>query len=90
MKILKIPGDFIAVKFLPEDKVSSGGIHIPDTEIQAIRTAEVLLLGEKLSEPEIKVGNKVIVSIYDTYGQKIMVNGDEVRIFPTSAIMAIV
>lgn len=86
---LKPIGDVIACKEIEESRISKQGLHLPDISVQDVITCEVTHLGTSMSESSLKIGDKILVRIYDS-SPYINLNGDKLRMYPTKAILAIV
>jgi len=94
MKIQPL-ADRIMVKVLEAEKMTKGGIIIPDTAKEKPQEAEVMAVGKgkvsdegKTISPEVKVGDKVLFGKYS--GTEINVDGKEYLILKEEDILAIV
>jgi len=86
--------DRVIVKRLEEERVSQGGIIIPDTaaekpmkgEIIAVGTGKLLENGE-VRKLDIKKGDKILFGKYS--GTEVKVNGQDVLVMREDDIMAV-
>ncbi|MDX2164208.1 MAG: co-chaperone GroES [Gammaproteobacteria bacterium] len=86
--------DRVIVKRLEEERVSQGGIIIPDTaaekpmkgEIIAVGTGKLLENGE-IRKLDIKKGDKILFGKYS--GTEVKVNGQDVLVMREDDIMAV-
>lgn len=86
--------DRVIVKRLEEERVSQGGIIIPDTaaekpmkgEILAIGTGKLLETGE-IRKLDVKKGDKILFGKYS--GTEVKVNGQDVLVMREDDIMAV-
>ena len=85
---MKLLGDKIAVKELPKGERKERGLYLPGDHIQNVFEAEITHVGHEVSEDALKVGTKVLVSIYES-SPKIRHNDDELRIYDTEKVLAI-
>jgi chaperonin GroES len=86
--------DRVAVRRLEEERMTAGGIVIPDTAAEKPIRGEVIAVGNgKIldngdSRPlDVKVGNKVLFTKYS--GTEIKVDGKEILVMREDDIMAI-
>ena len=95
MSNIKPLHDRVVIKRMEEEKLSAGGIVIPDSatekpikgEVVAVGTGKVLDNGQ-VRAPQVKVGDKVLFGKYS--GQTVKVDGDELLVMREEDIMAIV
>jgi len=92
---IKPLADRVLVKRLESvEEQKIGGIIIPDTAKEKPQEAEVVAIGPgkleegKRVEPEVKVGDKVLIGKYS--GTEVKVDGDEYLIMREDDILAIV
>ncbi|HEV2613097.1 MAG TPA: co-chaperone GroES [Gammaproteobacteria bacterium] len=86
--------DRVIVKRLEEERVSQGGIIIPDTaaekpmkgEIVAIGTGKLLENGD-IRKLDVKKGDKILFGKYS--GTEVKVNGQDVLVMREDDIMAV-
>lgn len=86
--------DRVIVKRLEEERVSQGGIIIPDTaaekpmkgEVLAIGTGKLLETGE-IRKLDVKKGDKILFGKYS--GTEVKVNGQDVLVMREDDIMAV-
>ena len=90
---LKPLADRVVVKPLEREKVSKGGVVLPDTVKEKPQEGEVIAVGGgKLTDEgkrmpmDVKVGDIVIYAKYG--GTEIKINGDELMILRESDILA--
>lgn len=86
---MKLLGDKVAVVECVRKDRKERGLYLPQDHIQTIFEATVRFIGSELSEPDIKVGDKVLVKIYDS-SPKIRFNDEELRIYDTDKVIALV
>ena len=74
--------DRVVIKRMEEEKVSAGGIVIPDTATEKPIKGEVVAVGEgkaldngSLRAPKVKVGDKVLFGKYS--GTEVKLDGEE-------------
>ena len=87
--------DRVIVKRMEEERMSAGGIVIPDSatekpsrgEILAVGNGKILENGEKRAL-DIKVGDKVLFGKYS--GTEVKVDGEELLVMKEDDIMAVV
>ncbi len=87
--------DRVIVKRLEEEKVSSGGIVIPDSATEKPIRGEVLAAGDgkilddgKVRPIAVKVGDKVLFGKYS--GTDVKVDGDELLVLREDDIVAVI
>ena len=92
---IKPLADRVLVKRLESDEEQKvGGIIIPDTAKEKPQEAEVVAVGPgkleegKRVEPEVKVGDKVLIGKYS--GTEVKMDGEEYLIMREDDILAIV
>ena len=86
--------DRVVIKRMEEEKLSAGGIVIPDTatekpikgEVVAVGTGKVLDNGQ-LRAPSVKVGDKVLFGKYS--GTEVKLDGTEYLVVKEDDILAI-
>lgn len=86
--------DRVIVKRLEEERVSQGGIIIPDTAAEKPSKGEILAIGAgKLLESgeirklDVKKGDKILFGKYS--GTEVKVNGQDVLVMREDDIMAV-
>jgi len=87
--------DRVIVKRMEEERMSAGGIVIPDSatekpirgEVLAVGNGKILENGEK-RELDIKVGDKILFGKYS--GTEVKVEGEELLVMREEDIMAVV
>lgn len=87
--------DRVIVKRMEEERVSTGGIVIPDSaaekpirgEIVAVGNGKILESGEK-RELDVKAGDKVLFGKYS--GTEVKVDGEELLVMREDDIMAVI
>ena len=87
--------DRVIVKRMEEERMSAGGIVIPDSatekpirgEVLAVGNGKILESGEKRAL-DIKVGDKILFGKYS--GTEIKVDGEELLVMREEDIMAVV
>ena len=87
--------DRVIVKRMEEERMSAGGIVIPDSatekpirgEVLAVGNGKILENGEK-RELDIKVGDKILFGKYS--GTEVKVDGEELLVMREEDIMAVV
>ena len=87
--------DRVVIKRMEEEKMSAGGIVIPDTATEKPIKGEVVAVGEgkaldngSLRAPKVKAGDKVLFGKYS--GQTVKVNGDELLVMKEDDLFAVV
>lgn len=84
---LKPLGDRVVIKQVEAEEKTKSGIVIPTTAKEQPQIAEVLAIGEEVTE-ELKVGDKVIFSKYG--GTEVKIDGEELTILKLEDILAVV
>ncbi len=84
---LKPLGDRVVIKQVEAEEKTKSGIVIPTTAKEQPQIAEVLAIGEEITE-ELKVGDKVIFSKYG--GTEVKLDGEELTILKLEDILAVV
>jgi chaperonin GroES len=87
--------DRVIVKRMEEERVSTGGIVIPDSaaekpirgEIVAVGNGKILESGDK-RELDVKAGDKVLFGKYS--GTEVKVDGEELLVMREDDIMAVI
>ena len=87
--------DRVIVKRMEEERMSAGGIVIPDSatekpirgEVLAVGNGKILENGEK-RELDIKVGDKILFGKYS--GTEVKVEGEELLVMREEDIMAVI
>jgi chaperonin GroES len=87
--------DRVIIKRMEEERVSAGGIVIPDSATEKPSRGEVVAVGNgKISENgdvrplDLKVGDKVLFGKYS--GSEVKVDGEELLVMREDEIMAVV
>jgi chaperonin GroES len=87
--------DRVIVKRLEEERVSAGGIVIPDTAAEKPVQGKVVAVGKgKILEDgsvralDVKVGDKILFGKYS--GTEVKVDGDELVVMREEDVMAII
>jgi len=87
--------DRVVIKRMEEEKVSAGGIVIPDSATEKPIKGEVVAVGAgkaldngSTRAPAVKVGDKVLFGKYS--GQTVKVDGEELLVMREEDIMAVV
>ena len=87
--------DRVVIKRMEEEKVSAGGIVIPDSATEKPIKGEVIAVGGgkvldngQLRVPQVKVGDKVLFGKYS--GTEVKVDGEDLIIMKESDILGIV
>ena len=87
--------DRVIIKRLEEEKVSAGGIVIPDSATEKPIKGEVLAVGNgKILESgdkrplDLKVGDKVLFGKYS--GTEVKVDGEELLVMREEDVMAVI
>jgi chaperonin GroES len=87
--------DRVIVKRLEEEKVSAGGIVIPDSATEKPIRGEVMAAGEgkilddgKVRPMAVKVGDKVLFGKYS--GTEVKVEGEELLVLREDDIVAVI
>lgn len=83
---LKPLGDRVVIKQVEAEEKTKSGIVIPTTAKEQPQIAEVLAIGEEVTE-ELKVGDKVIFSKYG--GTEVKIDGQELTILKLEDILAV-
>ncbi|OKH19833.1 co-chaperone GroES [Hydrococcus rivularis NIES-593] len=88
-------GDRVFVKVSPSEEKTAGGILLPDTAKEKPQIGEVVAVGPgkrnddgSRSEPEVKVGDKVLYSKYA--GTDVKLGGEDYVLLSEKDILAIV
>ena len=87
--------DRVVIKRMDEEKMSAGGIVIPDSATEKPIKGEVIAVGEgkaldngSVRAPKVKAGDKVLFGKYS--GTTVKVDGDELLVMREEDIMAVV
>ena len=87
--------DRVVIKRMEEEKLSAGGIVIPDSATEKPIKGEVVAVGEgkvfdngNVRAPKVKVGDKVLFGKYA--GQAVKVDGDELLVIREDEIFAVI
>ena len=87
--------DRVVIKRMEEEKMSAGGIVIPDTATEKPIKGEIVAVGEgkaldngSLRAPKVKVGDKVLFGKYS--GTEVKMNGIEYLVVREDDIFAII
>ena len=87
--------DRVVIKRMEEEKLSAGGIVIPDSATEKPIKGEVIAVGPGKAldngthrAPGVKVGDKVLFGKYS--GTTVRVEGDEILVMREEDIMAVV
>lgn len=87
--------DRVVVKRLEEEKMTQGGIYIPETAAEKPSKGEVLAVGHgkvldngEVRKLDLKVGEKVLFGKYS--GTEVKVDGQELLVMREDDIMAVV
>ena len=94
MSNIKPLHDRVVIKRMEEEKLSAGGIVIPDSatekpikgEVVAVGTGKVLDNGQ-VRAPQVKVGDKVLFGKYS--GTEVKLDGDELLVMKEDDLFAI-
>jgi len=86
--------DRVVIKRMEEEKVSAGGIVIPDTAAEKPIKGEIVAVGEgkaldngSLRAPKVKVGDKVLFGKYS--GTEVKLDGTEYLVVREDDILAV-
>ena len=86
--------DRVVIKRMEEEKMSAGGIVIPDSATEKPIKGEVIAVGSGKSldngnvrAPQVKVGDKVLFGKYS--GTEVKVDGNEILVVKEDDILAI-
>ncbi len=87
--------DRIVIKRMEEEKVSAGGIVIPDSAKEKPIKGQVIAVGEgkpldngQVRAPKVKAGDKVLFGKYS--GTEVKIDGEELLIAREDDILAII
>lgn len=87
--------DRVVIKRMEEEKLSAGGIVIPDSATEKPIKGEVVAVGEgkvldngNVRAPKVKVGDKVLFGKYA--GQSVKVDGEELLVIREEEILAVI
>ena len=87
--------DRVVIKRMEEEKVSAGGIVIPDTATEKPIKGEVVAVGEgkaldngSLRAPKVKVGDKVLFGKYS--GTEVKLDGNDYLVVKEDDIFAVI
>lgn len=87
--------DRVVIKRMEEEKMSAGGIVIPDSATEKPIKGEVIAVGEgkaldngSVRAPKVKVGDKVLFGKYS--GTEVKVDGEELLVMREEDIMAVI
>jgi chaperonin GroES len=86
--------DRVVIKRMEEEKMSAGGIVIPDSATEKPIKGEVIAVGSgkaldngSVRSPQVKVGDKVLFGKYS--GTEVKVDGTEILVVKEDDILAI-
>ena len=86
--------DRVVIKRMEEEKMSAGGIVIPDSATEKPIKGEVIAVGSgkaldngSIRAPQVKVGDKVLFGKYS--GTEVKVDGNEILVVKEDDIFAI-
>ena len=86
--------DRVVIKRMEEERLSAGGIVIPDTATEKPIKGEVIAVGSgkaldngSVRSPQVKVGDKVLFGKYS--GTEVKVDGNEILVVKEDDILAI-
>jgi chaperonin GroES len=86
--------DRVVIKRMEEERLSAGGIVIPDTAAEKPIKGEVVAVGEgkpldngQIRSPKVKAGDKVLFGKYS--GTEVKVNGTEYLVVREDDILAL-
>jgi chaperonin GroES len=86
--------DRVVIKRMEEEKMSAGGIVIPDSATEKPIKGEVIAVGSgkaldngSIRSPQVKVGDKVLFGKYS--GTEVKVDGNEILVVKEDDILAI-
>ena len=86
--------DRVVIKRMEEEKMSAGGIVIPDTATEKPIKCEIVAVGEgkaldngSLRAPKVKVGDKVLVGKYA--GTEVKLDGTDLLVVKEDDIFAV-
>ncbi|MGB9789127.1 co-chaperone GroES [Thermotoga caldifontis] len=85
MKVVPL-GERLLIKPIKEEKKTEGGIVLPDSAKEKPMKAEVIAVGEKVENIDVKPGDKVIYSKYA--GTEIKIDDVEYIIIDANDILA--
>ena len=87
--------DRVVIKRMEEERMSAGGIVIPDSATEKPIRGEVVAVGEgkpldsgSVRAPKVKVGDKVLFGKYA--GQSVKVSGEELLVMREEDIMGVI
>ena len=87
--------DRVIVKRLEEERVSAGGIVIPDTAAEKPVQGKVMAVGKgkiledgKVRALDVKVGDKILFGKYS--GTEVKVDGDDLVVMREEDVMAVI
>ena len=87
--------DRVVIKRMEEEKMSAGGIVIPDSATEKPIKGEVIAVGDgkaldngSVRAPKVKVGDKVLFGKYS--GTEVKVDGDELLVMREEDVMAVI
>ena len=86
--------DRVVIKRMEEEKMSAGGIVIPDSATEKPIKGEVIAVGSgkaldngSVRSPQVKVGDKVLFGKYS--GTEVKVDGNEILVVKEDDILAV-
>ena len=86
--------DRVVIKRMEEEKMSAGGIVIPDSATEKPIKGEVIAVGSgkaldngSVRAPQVKVGDKVLFGKYS--GTEVKVDGNEILVVKEDDILAV-
>ncbi|MCD6104021.1 MAG: co-chaperone GroES [Thermotogaceae bacterium] len=85
MKVTPL-GERLLIKPIKEEKRTEGGIVLPDSAKEKPMKAEVIAVGEKVEDVDVKSGDKVIFSKYA--GTEIKIDDEDYIIIDAGDVLA--
>ena len=91
--VIKPLGDRVVIKMLETEETTKSGIVLHGSAKEKPQVAEVVAVGsgsdpDDLKEPELSVGDKVLISKYA--GTEVKIDGEELTILNISDVLAVV
>ncbi|HPQ47236.1 MAG TPA: co-chaperone GroES [Clostridia bacterium] len=91
--VIRPLGERVVIKMLETEETTKSGIVLPGSAKEKPQVAEVIAVGtgsdsDDMKEPELSVGDKVLISKYA--GTEVKIDGEELTILNISDVLAVV
>ena len=91
--VIRPLGERVVIKMLETEETTKSGIVLPGSAKEKPQVAVVIAVGtgsdsDEMKEPELSVGDKVLISKYA--GTEVKIDGEELTILNISDVLAVV